>query len=174
MRAVLLVLALALMSCSSAGAQTEAQLTPTQIGPVRLGMSEVEIRALGFEHTREIAEGEGGEFVRIIVNLGDERSVVADLYDDRTGSLEITSPVLTTERGAHVGMTLEELRQLYPNGEVNIGSIEGNYFNLRIADGAFFQFHPALLPDSCFRYRGACPDQSGQRSISYFLRDYSK
>lgn len=174
MRAVVVVLALALMSCSSAGAQTQPQLTSTKIGPVRLGMSEADIRALGLDFAREVAEGEGGEFVRITVNLGGGLLVVADLYGDRTDSLEIVSPVMTTERGAHVGMTLAELRELYPDGQVNIGSAEGRYFNLRIADGAFFQFDPSLLPDSCFLYRGACPGQSDQLSVSYFLRDYSQ
>ena len=69
-------------------------------------------------------------------------------------------------------MTLAELRRLYPEGEVNIGSMEGHYFNLRIARWAFFQFDPGQLPASCFEYRGICPDQGDKRSTSYFLRDY--
>lgn len=169
LRPLLFALVFALAACA-ARAQPAMSLTSDHVGPVGLGMTEAEIRALGFSVERQELEGEGGEYTRLVVRLADDQVVEADLYDEVVADMTTTSQAFVTDRGARVGMTLSELRALYPEGRVNIGREEGSYFNYAIgpSPAGSFQLGERGVPETCFDYRGECPDLGAQRSVSYY------
>lgn len=116
---------------------------------------------------------EGDPYDRLTVVVGEGQEIVVILQGDRVGDIETASSVFATDSGANVGDTLSELRALYPSGRVNIGSEEGRYFNFETPDRGFFDLDTTGVPESCFDYRGECPDLGAQRATSYRIRDLS-
>lgn len=174
MKALALIAAVFLAS-SAYAAPPRPELTSDSIGPIHFGMTPREVEQLGFpiERSHPLLEGEEG-YLQYDVDLGGDRSISVLFYHDRLSDISTRSARFATVEGARVGITLRELRQLYPNGHVNIGDEETFYFNYAIAPGVFFQFDPDGLPEGCFRYGGTCPDLSDRASAEYFLRDLSR
>jgi len=142
------------------------------IGPVRFGMSAVEIEALGFPTERDQVIREGDAYDRVTVNV-DGESIEVIFFDNRLADITTESTAFVTDRNARVGAALADLRALYPDGQVNIGPEEGGYFNFMTPERAFFDLDQTGVPDTCFDYRGECPDLGAQRSIGYRIRDLS-
>ena len=132
-------------------------------------MTESEIQVLGLPTTRELADSEGGPYVRLVVNVAPNQVVEVALFDGRAEGLTTTSPYFSTTRGARVGMTLLELQRLYPEGRLNVGAEEGFYLNYATERGASFHLDMAGVPDACFERR-ECPDPTARRSVMYLAR----
>jgi hypothetical protein len=136
-------------------------------------MSMTDIEGLGFHTARDQVFLEGDPYDRIIVDIGGGETIEGIFWQERLSDIATGSSRFVTDRGARVGMTLQALRTLYPEGQVNIGSEEGGYFNFETPDNAFFQLDQTGVPATCFEYRGECPDLGAQRSIGYLIRDLS-
>jgi hypothetical protein len=163
-RIVVIALAFSLICVQACVAQGSAALTATQIGPLSTGMSPAEVEALNLPIVRDEVFTEGDPYPRYIVDIGAGQTVEVLFWNGRAFNLQTASANMATVRGARVGMSLAELRDLYPDGKVNIGDAEGWYFNYQIERGAMFLFDVSGLADTCFEYRGDCPDLSDRRA----------
>ncbi len=174
LRTVILSLILSLSSADRVCAQ-DVQLTPERIGPIHVRMSGAEIRSLGMDVVEDVVNLEGDDYVRFQVGIADDISVEVIFWGGRAVDLTTDAASFMTDRGAHVGMTLEELRRLYPEGQIFIGNEEGFYFSFQTTpDGAVFLFDTRTIPESCFAWRGECPDLSDRRAYRYFVRDLDR
>lgn len=99
----------------------EVSIGRDRVGPLRLGMSESELRAAvsGARDTSWSAEGmtERG----LVVPLGGGKSATALLVDGRVERVYVRQPEVTTGRGLGVRSTLGELRDAYGRACMGVG-----------------------------------------------------
>jgi hypothetical protein len=167
-----LVLALIISACA-ATASPERGMSGTNVGPVHFGMTVSDIEALGLPASRDQIFWEGDAYDRITLTVAERDTIEIILDGNRVGDIETASSSFATENGAKVGASLQELGELYPAGQINIGSEEGHYFNFETPDHGFFEFDTTNVPPTCFDYGGTCPDLGDHRSVSYRIRDMS-
>jgi len=156
-----------------AAGQPDARMTDTEIGPVRAGMPIAELRALGHPYTTRSVNEEGDDYTEYSVRISASAEVIALDVDGRAIGVSTRSSSFSTDRGARVGATLEELQRLYPEGRLHIGVEEGHgfrFFSFRTRDrepSGIFYFDAERLPQSCFAPPRACPTAEAERAVEY-------
>ena len=155
---------------ASASAQEATRLSADGVGPVTFALSRDQIDHLGAPIERGTVNLEGDDYERYRITLAPERIVEVTFWDGQSTDISTTSADFTTQEGAHVGMTLAELRRLYPNGQFHIGAEEGSYMSFAISPGYGFSFDTDGIADSCFRWHQPCPtDLEARRATEFFL-----
>lgn len=98
-------------------------ITGSSIGGIRLGMTKSEILESGLPVTELVVEHLAIPYSEYRITICEGAEVVAHFNkDDYIDFIRTSSAYFKTAKGAHVGMTLKELRELYPEGEVSRGA----------------------------------------------------
>jgi hypothetical protein len=155
-----------------AAAPADFTMSSSRIGPVRTGMSAAEIEALGLAFETRSDNQEGEDLVQYVLAAGDGAELIATMSDGAAVEVATTSPQFADARGAHVGMTLDELRALHPDGFFYIGNEAGDFMSYTLPEGvAVFAFDTAGIDAACFQPRRRCPTPLGsKRATRYFVR----
>ena len=129
---VTLVACIAATLGGSSRCPSELPLLGNRIGTIRLGMSvgEIESGPYSFERTEINIEGEIYPRYAILICPDVEVIATLDPQDLEVYEVRTSSQRFARENGAHVGMTLSELRQLFPDSRISRGYADGLYFVL--------------------------------------------
>lgn len=155
-----------------AAAPADLSMSARHIGPVQVGVSTDAIEALNLPFETEVSYGEGDEYLNYILTISTDASVTATTYEGAVVEVSTLSPAFENAQGAHVGMSLDELRALYPNGVFYIGAEAGEFMSFSLLpDGGVFSFDIAGIDAACFQPRRRCPTPLGpRRATRYFVR----
>ena len=89
-------------------------LTPEGLGPVRIGMTETEARAVLHQPSDDAAEDRGDPAACHLLWSGSSQSdIVYMIEDGRVSRITLRSPAVRTDRGLGVGATEAEVRRAY-------------------------------------------------------------
>ena len=141
-----------------------------KIGPIRLGDSlgalrenyQVETTLLPYSdaegHAVSLCDGE----VKIIAEVDDADAVI---------TLSTSSTSFETQRGAAVGMSLEKLQALHPEGILSTGVEEGGWVAFRLDEiSGYFEFSLEGVSFECRQDEASCGDELNERSaIRYWV-----
>ena len=171
-RLFLAVCALALASFAASPVQADG--SRHALGPVYIGMTHDQVQALGIA-TNHITQDVGGgdTVVREHLAIGGGQAVDAIFQDGVVISLATVSPNFVALGGGHVGVTLAELRGLYPHGHFYWGQNPdaGPFMNYDAGGGLSFAFNTDNLRPECLEQRRRCPsDFEGKRVIMVVMR----
>ncbi|HVZ30434.1 MAG TPA: hypothetical protein VG839_08575 [Asticcacaulis sp.] len=85
--------------------------------------------------------------------------------------LRTASPIFLTAKGAHVGMSLADLKRLYPAGKLNVFIHDGAVANFDTGTGVIFDFDGSMVPHGCYDTDGDCKaDPQTFKSIDVYIR----
>jgi hypothetical protein len=148
-------------------------VTARAMGPLPLGESVAALKA-GYKTTAiPFADERYTGVIHTVAICGDtEIDAITQGKHSAVDKLRTASPIFLTAKGAHVGMTVAELRQLYPNGKLNIFIGEGAEANFDTGMGIVFDLDGAMVPHGCYDNDGV--DCSGTlesfTSIDLYIR----
>ncbi|WKL57295.1 hypothetical protein Q1W73_16770 [Asticcacaulis sp. ZE23SCel15] len=132
-------------------------LSPSAIGSIKLGSS---IKSLTprFKLKTEQYASDGDDYLRHEIDVCPGVIVIAATALDRhiIDRIETTSNYFVTAKGAKVGMTVAELRKLYPRGETYTGAEEGWYASFSTKEGVYFELQIDAIPRDCFETTRNC------------------
>ncbi len=128
------------------------------IGPVVLNQSVAALKTSSLDIDRTMVTDDCCDHPHYVVTVCPGLDIDADADErDRTlVSLSTASSGFTTRKGAHVGMTVRELKALYPNGNLTYGKGEGLYATFVIASGLYFSLDQDGIPDKCYENDAKC------------------
>ncbi|GJL95465.1 MAG: hypothetical protein DHS20C05_18700 [Hyphococcus sp.] len=97
-------------------------LKADNIGPVQLGVSKEELVSslseIPYQRKDYYSEEAGNDHTDFVIELCENSYVTANFYSEEIlYSIETQSSAFLTVEGAHVGMTAEELKNVYPEGK---------------------------------------------------------
>jgi hypothetical protein len=167
-----MLLALLLAACGpSTKANIDGRLTGHAIGPVWVGMPVEELRSLGSPVTWRDVTHEGEPYREAIVSV-DHGEIVASFATDRVFEVSTTSPAFRFDRGAHVGSSIDDLKAVFPEGELIGGWSEELFLHFVVGDGGgVFRFDASGLSEECLVFSRDCPPNLGLRpATSYFVQ----
>lgn len=170
--------------CGCAEVPADSQVVPTQakctfereisarkVGPFRIGES---LEALRKDYS--ITAGRlpySDEIGFQVATCDPEASVIVSTAENSVvDSVSTASQSFQTAQGGKVGMNLEELQRLHPEGVLSTGVEEGGWIAFRL-DGlsGFFEFSLIGVEFSCLLDRKSCPPEFYTRpSIRYWAR----
>ncbi|MES1201382.1 MAG: hypothetical protein ABUS57_08010 [Pseudomonadota bacterium] len=170
MRAAIIFLAL-MATPAAAQPSGHVLMTNEQIGPVHVNTPIATLPAQGLRVAPHRYEYQANQYTNYIVRTAGGQEIVAEELRGRVASMSTRSPIFITREGAHVGMTLADLRRLYPRGESHVGhEEEGDYFTFAVDErgqAGVFVFDARRLPRSCFESQPRCPDLSAERATEF-------
>ncbi|OYW78463.1 MAG: hypothetical protein B7Z26_09730 [Asticcacaulis sp. 32-58-5] len=111
-----------------------------------------------FKLKTEQYASDGDDYLRYEIDVCPGVIVIAETALDShvIDRIETTSNYFVTAKGAKVGMTVAELRKLYPRGKTYIGAEEGWYASFSTNEGVYFELHTASIPRDCFESNRNC------------------
>lgn len=141
-----------------------------KIGPIRLGDS---LRALRQNYQVETtflpySDAEG----HAVLLCGGEAKIIAEVDDaGEVITLSTSSTSFETQRGAAVGMSLERLQALHPEGILSTGVEEGGWVAFRLDEiSGYFEFSLEGVSFECRQDEASCGDQLNERpAIRYWV-----
>ena len=178
--APLLIIALLNNGCASASGENSEVVTDqnctfergigdAKIGPIRLGDS---LGALRQNYQVETILLPYSDAEGLAVSLCDgEVEIIAEVDDaDVVITLSTSSTAFETQRGGAVGMSLERLQALHPEGIVSTGVEEGGWVAFRLDEiSGYFEFSLEGVSFECLRDESACGDELKDRlAIRYW------
>ena len=156
---------------SSGACSFERDIGDRKIGPIRIGSSLDEIRA---DYTVVPARLPYSDEMGYQVTVCDEETSLIVKFDESNSAVSIstTSPSFQTDRGGKVGMSLEQLLTLHPDGIVSTGVEEGGWIAFRLDRiSGYFEFSLQDIAFSCLRDHRTCPSEFYERpAIRYWAR----
>lgn len=170
-------LAFALLLPGSAAAQSAnpSLMSSDAIGPIKRGWVQSDILVLGLPTAVRCEPTEGDPITIYTVAVSSD--VAVEVWfgsDDKPYALETNSTAFATAKGARVGDTMARLKELYPQGRISSGLIEGARLSFGLpADsagavaGMWFTFETEGLSDDCLREGLGCGDLSAMKSKSF-------
>ena len=144
-----LVLAAAVMAAGSCEGPFDAG--QGRIGTLRTGTVE-QITAGPQPYRRTNFTDEGGDHYEYVVTVcpGVQIEAYVDIGKTDIYQLSTSSSAYVTAEGAHVGMTVAELKAVYPRGELHYAEVEGRYAGFATGRGLTFTIDYSGIPDDCF------------------------
>lgn len=160
----------------AAGPQTcpgSFPVTARALGPLTLGAPVAALTADYKTTAIPFADERYKGVIHAVAICGDtEIDAITQGKHNTVEKLRTASPIFLTAKGAHVGMTVAELRQLYPKGKLNIFIGEGAEANFDTGTGVVFDLDGAMVPHGCYDNDGV--DCSGTlesfKSIDLYIR----
>ena len=148
------------------------QMTSESVGPVRLLMTEDELKKLDISYETRETNLEGDYYKQYIFNMAGSASVVATIFDGKVYEVATTSSQFSTGVGASLDSTLKDLMQLYPDGRLISGYADGYYSHFLTADagGVFVFCVGSTEEDADPTSDPTQPLQLDQKPIEYFVR----
>lgn len=153
-----------MMGVSGQNCMVERDIGNGNIGPIRLGDTLGALREHYQVETIFLPYSDDGGYA--VSLCGHEAEVVAEVDEANVViTLSTTSPSFETQRGAAVGMSLERLQALHPEGMLSTGVEEGGWFAFRLDDiSGYFEFSLEGVSFECLRNQAACGDELKDRS----------
>ncbi|WAC48336.1 hypothetical protein OVA03_16855 [Asticcacaulis sp. SL142] len=147
-------------------------LSLSAIGSIELGSS---IKSLTprFKLKTEQYASDGDDYLRHEIDVCPDVIVIAATALDSPAidRIETISNYFVTAKGAKVGMTVAELRRLYPRGETYTGAEEGWHASFSTNDGVYFELHKASIPRDCFETNRNCETViNGVKAIRAYIQ----
>lgn len=138
MRAILVVLFTLVVMCSECFAQSikDAPLTFIDLGAVHLGLSQTQLRSLGFK----VSEEPSGYEECVEVTLNGDNKVLVMLENDRVTRVSSYDPIIKTKLGINVGATELQVKRAYARNIVirpHQYDDNGHYLITKSSDGKY-------------------------------------
>lgn len=123
----------------------------SHIGPVRLGMSVAEVTAMpGVKRTSRNEEGDYYPLYTVAICPGVEVEALSHDGDRTIDYIDTYSSDFLTPQGAYVGMTVAQLKRVYPRGRLQYGMADGFYASFLSGTGVYFRIRTEGIPKTCF------------------------
>jgi hypothetical protein len=158
----------ALVGCSASD-----QITENAIGPIVLNYDKAKIKGLDYSYEVVNEEYEGIEYETYKIEIQPNVEVIASFdASNKVSKLETFSPFFRTSDGARIGMSLDQLREIYPGGRIYKGvSDAGLQFNFT---GKFahhvFMFDANKIGADCILNEKDCPADFGAlNSVGFYM-----
>lgn len=142
------------------------------MGPLALGQPISAVRATYNTSAQAFEDdGNGGVLYRVAICGDTDILATTEARHTTINELSTESPRFMTAKGAHAGMTVAELKRLYPGGELNILIGEGAVANFDTRTGVIFDLDSAAVPHRCYDYGVDCTtDLRAFKSIAVHIR----
>ena len=144
------------------------EIGPASIGPVMLGSS---LSSYTNEHSiSQTTTRYTNEPAYRITFCDRTTSVIVEVDDDESiTSIATVSSDFKTKRGAKIGMSLDQLSEVHPEGIISTGVEEGGWIAYRLEEfSGYFEFPVKDVELSCLRKPETCnPGFFNTPSISY-------
>jgi hypothetical protein len=154
---------------SQPGARAEHML-----GPLHIGMAYEEVKALGLPSHRIVRTINEHQVITEHVAIGQGQVIDVLIQDNHVTDLSTSSRDYVVPGGGHVGLTLADLRSLYPHGRFYWGSNNefGPFMNYDTgAGGLSFAFNTDNLRPECMEAHRRCPsDFEAKRVMMVVVR----
>jgi hypothetical protein len=137
------------------------------MGPLSLGQPVSSIVA----NFKAVEDHQYGSARYVITLCGNTEIVAAAGKSGGVQVLSTTSPLFLTNKGAHVGMTMAELRRLYPAGKLNTGIGEGLVATFDTRTGVVFDLEEELVSHGCYDPGADCePQIQAVKAVAVYIR----
>jgi hypothetical protein len=138
--------------------------------PLHIGMTPTQVEALGLPTKSRIVSYEDEKHEELVVSTP-KGDVEIYLLQGIVARLSTSSTQFHTKRGVFVGVTINELKALYPEGRLISGFGDGGYLNFILqSEGGVFEFSAEGLSENCLTFGEDCPADFGvRRSVRFFL-----
>ena len=127
------------------------------MGPLTLGEN-ISVITASYNYDSLAFQDDGNGGVLYTVAICGDTNIVAATEGKHTTLTELStkSPAFVTEKGAHVGMNVAELKQLYPGGKLNVLVGEGLVATFDTGFGIWFDLDQNVIPRRCYDYGVNC------------------